>query len=124
MFVFWNLFFEKLFFKFFYIYLSLEKLINKKYFLISKYSCVRFTSLNTIHILIATILLKPIKFETLLQLDGSNYLIYVAKIDSQHYPDMESIFYSMDDFSTFLCQDAIEELITLMTGLVMPILIK
>ena len=104
--------------------MSLEKLINKKYFLISKYSCVRFTSLNTIHILIATILLKPIKFETLLQLDGSNYLIYVAKIDSQHYQDMESIFYSMDDFSTFLCQDAIEELITLMTGLVMPILIK
>jgi len=30
--VFWNLFFEKLFFKFFYVYLLLEKLINRKHF--------------------------------------------------------------------------------------------
>jgi len=32
MFVFWKVVFEKLFFKFFYIYLSLEKLINEKHF--------------------------------------------------------------------------------------------
>jgi len=32
MFVFWNLLFEKLFFKFFCVCLSLEKLVNGKYF--------------------------------------------------------------------------------------------
>jgi len=31
-----NLFFEKLFFKFFYIYLPLKKLVNKKYFPVKK----------------------------------------------------------------------------------------
>jgi len=36
MFIFWNLFFEKLFFKFFYICLSLENLVNEKHFLIKK----------------------------------------------------------------------------------------
>jgi hypothetical protein len=30
--VFWNIFFEKLFFKFFYVCLTLEKLINEKHF--------------------------------------------------------------------------------------------
>jgi len=36
LFVFWKINFEKLFFKFFYIYLSLEKLVNKKYFPVNR----------------------------------------------------------------------------------------
>jgi len=58
-----------------------------------------FNTLDTFKFLIATQCTSPIKEDTVLRMEGRDYIIHIQEIDHLYYPEYETIKYNMNSFS-------------------------